>query len=172
MYIRQLYSYSRLLFVIAIFVICSQLFVILIWGIEISPFYNYGMYSEVMTVKNSYPVFEIVQNGKKLRGQDFTPERWDKIILPVQYFTDIHKSNQLYETDIKRLLGKFHISANEKNFLSTCNYQQFEDWYKSYLSDVTNEKTQSLSVNYSTYLVQSNHLIASNAFLPLSQLCH
>src|SRR5438128_4625339 len=129
MYIRQLHSYSRVLFAIVIVFICAQLFVILIWGIVITPFYNYGMYSEPMDIKKSYEVFEVEVNGRRLRGQDFSPQQWDRIILPLQFYADIKKSNELYKTDIKRLLDKMHISHNDGNFLLTCNYPQFENWY-------------------------------------------
>ncbi len=151
--------------------IIGQLFVNYKRGMVISPFFSYGMYSEAINTRNSYDVFEVEQNGKRLRGQDFTPEQWDKIMLPLQYFAGVNKSNLLYKTDIKRLLTKIHISTNDKNFLSACNYQQFENWYQNYLQKITGEKTNSLTVNYRTYLYQSNTLQATRSFLPLSQLC-
>lgn len=171
MYLRQLYNHSRLLSALVIIFICGQLFVILIWGIVITPFYNYGMYSEVMPVRKTYKVFEVELNGRRLRGQDFSPQQWDKIVVPLQFYVGIKTSNELYRTDIKRLLEKMHIAANDANFLVSCNYQQFENWYKNYLEQLTNEKINSLSLNQRSYQYHANKLEATNSLLPLSQLC-
>ena len=171
MYLRQLQTHSRLLSALVIVFICGQLFVILIWGIVVTPFYNYGMFSEVIDVKNSYQIFEVEVNGKRLRGQDFSPQEWDKIMLPLQFYSGIKQSNELYKTDIKRLLDKMHLSASDANFLLSCNYQQFENWYRNYLQDVTNQKTESFTVNYRSYEYRLNKLQPTSSFIPLSQLC-
>ena len=171
MYLRQLRTHSPLLAALVILFICGQLFVILIWGIVITPFYNYGMYSESIQIKDKYEVYEIELNGKKLRGQDFSPQEWDKIILPLQFYRGIGESNTLYKTDIKRLMNKMHIKATDANFLQTCNYQQFENWYKHYVEYITKQKTHSLNIISSTYSYSGNNLIASPSTISLSQLC-
>lgn len=171
MYLRQLHTHHRLLSAFAIIFICGQLFVILIWGIVITPFYNYGMYSEVIEIKKNYEVFEVEVNGKRLRGEDFSPQEWDKIILPVQFYAAINKSNELYNTEIKRLLDKMHISVNDQNFLLSCQYQQFENWYKDYLQSITKQKAASLTIHYRNYKYDLNKLVPTTSSLPLSQLC-
>ena len=171
MYLRQLNTHHRLLSAFAIIFICGQLFVILIWGIVITPFYNYGMYSEVIEIKKNYEVFEVEVNGKRLRGEDFLPQQWDKIILPLQFYAGINKSNDLYKTEIKRLMDKMHIPVTEQNFLLSCNYQQFENWYKDYLQNVTKQKTASLKIQYRNYEYRSNKLEPTASSLPLSLLC-
>lgn len=171
MFLQLVNKHSKtLLFLMVIFII-GQLFINYKRGMVITPFFHYGMYSGVINIRNSYQIFEVIQNGKRLHGQDFTPEQWDKIMLPLQYYAGTSKSNRLYETDIKRLLTKMNISSNDKNFITACNYQQFENWYKKYLSKITNQTTTSLTASYRTYLYQSNKLEATNTSLPLSQLC-
>ena len=137
----------------------------------VSPFFNYGMYSEVIKVNEKYLVFEVIQNGKRLRGQDFTPEEWDKILLPLQYFSGISKSNELYEKDIQRLLNKVHLPSTRDQFLETCNYQEFENWYKEYLTQITNENTVTIAINTRTYLFAKKRLIETSSIIPLAQLC-
>ena len=171
MFLQQVNKHSKTLLLLMVIFVIAQLFINYKRGMVISPFLSYGMYSEVMNINQSYEIFEVSQNGKRLRGQDFTPEQWDKIMLPLIYFAGINKSNQLYESDIKRLLSKLHLSSSEKNFLSACNYQQFEDWYKNYLAQITDQKTEGTTITYRTYSYQSNTLEATDKFLPLSQLC-
>ena len=171
MYLRQLQTYSRLLSALVIIFVCGQLFVILIWGIVVTPFYNYGMFSEVIDLKDNYQVFEVELNGKRLRGQDFSPQEWDKIILPLQFYAGIQKSNELYKTDIKRLMDKMHISTKDANFIQSCNDEQFENWYKNQLQEITNQKAESVTVTYRNYKYHSNKLETMTSFILLSQLC-
>jgi hypothetical protein len=171
MYLRQLYSHSRLLYSLVILFICAQLFVILIWGIVISPFYNYGMYSEVMDIKKDYQIFEVEVNGNRLQGQAFSPQQWDNIILPLQFYSNIQQSNRLYETDIKRLLQKMQISSNEADFVSSCNYPQFEKWYIQHLQAITKQKILAIKINLRQYQYQSNMLQPTSSALSLAQLC-
>jgi len=171
MFLKQVYQHSKGLFTAMIIFILLQLFISYNQGMVLSPFYNYGMYSEVFTIQKNYQLFEVVQNGKRLRGQDFSPEQWDRIMLPLQYFSGINKSNDLYHTTVKRLLTKINISAKEENFISNCNYRQFEDWYTKYLEQVTKEPVSSLSIYYRTYRFSNNKLEATDSVLLLSQLC-
>ncbi|HEX8459879.1 MAG TPA: hypothetical protein VF623_00550 [Segetibacter sp.] len=171
MFLKKVYNYNRWLFLAICLFITAQLFVILIWGIVITPFYNYGMFSEVMHVEKSYSVFEVELNGKLLRGQDFSSEQWDKIILPLQYYTEINKSNDLYRTDVKRILGKMHISAQDENFLSICDYSDFKNWYADYLLQVTYQPVHSLKLYKRNYKFTKT-LLPTDSVTMLTQICH
>lgn len=151
--------------------IAGQLFINYKHGLVVSPFYNFGMYSERFSVRKDYNVFEIVQNGKLLQGKDFSAQGWDKILLPLQYYSGINRNNQLYQSEIKRLLPKIKVNPTDHHFLSDCNYKDFEKWYKDYLSDITSTNTTSLIINYRTYQFQDNELTPTDAVIPLQQLC-
>lgn len=171
MFLRELQTHNRLLSALVTIFICGQLFVILIWGIVSTPFYNYGMYSEKIALQKNYNVFEVELNGKRLEGRNFSPTEWDKIMVPLQFYAGIKSSNELYKSEIQRLLNKMHFNSTEALFIQSCNYEQFENWYKKYLEAVTNQKTESLTVTYRNYELRSNKLEATPSFIPLSQLC-
>ncbi len=88
--------------------IAGQLFINYKHGLVASPFYHYGMYSEVMKVQAEYNVFEVTVNGRTLKGENFSAVQWDKIILPLVYFKNVSRSNDLYYTTIKRLMNKMN----------------------------------------------------------------
>ena len=171
MLLQQVYKHSKWLFAVIIFFIAGQVFINYKRGVVFSPFYHYGMYSEVMNIKNSYEVLEVEQNGKVLRGQDFSPHQWDKIMLPLQYFAALGKSNSLYQSDIKRLLAKIHLAAADKNFMISCNYQQFENWYRKYLQQITKQPVTSLNIRYHIYHFTAGKLNPADSVTMLSQLC-
>src|SRR4051812_31223866 len=109
MFLQKVYRHSKILFAAMVFFIAMQLFINYKHGVVLSPFYHYGMYSGVMNTNDSYTIFAVGLNGKQLRGQDFSSQQWDQIMLPLQYYSAINKSNELYEADIKRLLEKMHL---------------------------------------------------------------
>lgn len=171
MFLQKLLKHSKLLFATMIFFIAGQLFINYKHGVVFSPFYHYGMYSEVIGVKDHYQVWEIVVNGKKLKAKDYSIQQWDMLTLPLQYYAGIQKNNSLYKTDIERLLSKIHISVSEKNFIQNCNYAQFEKWYAQRIAYITNLPVNSLYIQARTYQYKNNRLVATNQTFSLAQLC-
>ena len=151
--------------------IVGQLFINYKHGMVFSPFYHYGMYSEVMKEKSSYRVFEIQVNGRELQAKGFTPQQWDNIILPLNYYASINKSNALYQTDIKRLMNTIHISVNDINYMQNCDSKGFEKWYKNYLSSVLKEDIATLNILYRSYQYNSGSLQPTDSSSSISQLC-
>ena len=64
MFLQQVYKYSKWFFLFMIIFIISQLYVGYKHGMVVSPFYNYGMYSEVFKIKDSYEIWEVEVNNK------------------------------------------------------------------------------------------------------------
>lgn len=138
----------------------------------VSPFYHYGMYSEVMNVKTNYPVLEVEVNSHMLMAKDFSPQQWDKIVMPLNYYAGINKSNALYNTDIKRLISKFHVAADGSKFLQNCDSNNFIKWYSSYLESMINQKVDALNIHWRNYQFKSGLLQATNSIIPLAQACN
>ena len=172
MFLKQVYKHNKWLCLVMILFIAGQLFVNFKRGMVVSPFFHYGMYSHRINVEKGYPVVEVTVNGKQLRGQDFTAQQWDKILLPIQYHSNIGRSNRLYENEVKRLLGRLHISANEKDFLQKCNEESFENWYTVYLASFVGQPVQQLQINERMFAFNGQTLIPTDSIQSLAQLCH
>jgi hypothetical protein len=172
MFLKKVYKYNKFLFLTMIAFSTVQIFVSFNRGIVISPFFNYGMYSEAFNTPGSYPVFEIEQNGKLLRGEEFSPEDWDKIILPPSYYANIKASNALYHKEVKRILERIGITTNDERFLTACNYKEFEKWYGKYLFQITGQPTTSLKIYSRVYQYRPHKLVPTDAITPLAALCN
>lgn len=170
MFLKQVYKYNKWLFILMALFAAGQLFINFKQGLVVTPFYNYGMYSEVLKPDSSYQVFKVEQNGRLLRGQDFSTQEWDKILLPLSFYANKSRNNNLFETDIKRILSKGNIKATPGNFLIECDCTSFVDWYAGYLSRITKEPTKSLKIYYQTYLY-NGRLIPTDSVKPFSYLC-
>ncbi len=104
----------------------AQLFINIKRGIVLSPFYHYGMYSAVMDPKMHYDIWEVWVNGRRLEGERFSAWQWDKVLQPVIYYSSLNKSNELFYTDVKRLMNKVHVDVDSRHFTMNCDYVAFQ----------------------------------------------
>jgi len=112
-----------------------------------SPFYHYGMYSEVMKERNSYDVFGISANGEALQSKDFSPQQWDKIMQPVIYFSRHKEWNAGMYNEVHRITG---INDSSK-YMIYVPKKLFTDWYRKYLSGILGKEVLSFNVQQKTY---------------------
>lgn len=152
--------------------IIGQLFINYKRGMVISPFYHYGMYSEVMKQMPSYAVFEVKVDNMLLHGKDFTPQQWDKIILPLKYFHSLDSMNSLYQKDVKRLMLIFNIKTDDAKFIRPCDAASFSQYYTPYLKNILNKQIDSVEVSYRKYLHTGGELKPTDEVYTLSQLCN
>ena len=171
MFLKQLYKHSKLLFLLVIVFICGQLFINVKRGLVFSPFYHYGMYSEIMKPGTEYVVPEIVVDGTLLKGRDFTPWAWDKILQPLNYFTAIPLSNTRFNNEVKRVMPSFLSTQKTNNFLQACDYPVFMEWYKNYLSDIINKPVRTVDVTYRNFRFSNGKLEPTSTTFTLSSLC-
>lgn len=152
--------------------IAGQLFINYKHGVVFTPFFHYGMYSEVMKVNTDFAVWEVEVNNKKLQTADFSIQDWDKIVLPLQYYAGIGKSNAVYLADTKRLLNNIGIAADDQKFLNACDASSFQKWYKGYLQKIIGIEINSISIHSRTYQANNNKLVPTDRDTLLAQLCN
>jgi hypothetical protein len=131
---------------VVIFIIV-QLLINFKHGMVFSPFYHYGMYSEVMKPKESYPVYDIIVNDHPLQAKNFTPQRWDKIMQPVLYFSRHQEWNGYLFSEMNRLTG---ISDTARYFNHTTK-REFYKWYERYLATELGTPIHSLNIQLNNY---------------------
>ena len=171
MFLKQLYKHSKLLFLLVIVFICGQLFINIKRGLVFSPFYHYGMYSHVMKPEDEYLIPEIIVNGSRIKGSDFTPWTWDKINQPITYFKGIPASNALYNNEVKRLTPSFLSTQKTNNFLQACDYKTFLEWYKNYLADVLGKPVRTVDIAYRNFRFNKGKLEPTSTTFTLTGLC-
>jgi hypothetical protein len=147
MYLKHLFHQSKFWFVVVIVFITCQLFINVKHGMVFSPFYHYGMYSEVMQPKDTYPIFGVTVNGEELKAKDFSPQQWDKIIQPLVYYSKHRQWNEDMFGEVHRLTG---INDSAKYFKKlTKNDITF--WYQQYLSATLHKEVTAVVIESKTY---------------------
>jgi hypothetical protein len=152
--------------------ILGQLFINFKRGMVISPFYHYGMYSEVMKPKPLYGVYEVRANNELLQSKNFSPQKWDKIILPIKYFHSLDSMSSLYEKDVKRLMLSLGIRTDVTKFTRRCDAHTFSKSYRSYLQNVLNKTIGSVNISVRNYAFTGTELQPTEQVYSLEQLCN
>ena len=158
MYLTKLYRQNRFWFVVALLFAAGQLFINYKRGVELSPFYHYGMFSLPFQIKSEYEVTEVTVNGKLLQTKNYSPNDWDNIIMPVIQFQQQKRWNSLiYNTTIRRFLP-VHDSTLYTNRIKT---KDFNQWYKNHIISLLKLRDTNASVHYQIVSYHQNNSILS-----------
>lgn len=161
MYLQQLYQQSKFWFVVVVLFAVIQLALNIRRDASVSPFFHYGMYSEVIKPQDIYVVPEVIVNDEALQTRDFSPQEWDKIIQPVVLY-DAQKSwnSRIYNEQIKPLL---HFKDSTK-YINSISDIGFYRWYKTYLETIIHKPVDSLKINFNitAYSNQGLHKTATS----------
>jgi len=152
MYLKQLYIQHKGWFLTVLLFIVLQLFINYKRGMVISPFYHYGMYSEVIPVQSTYKVPEVTVNGQLLRTEDFNAVQWDKIIQPVLlYNKQGYWNSYLFNDQVKR----FTKATDSTVYTNNITPAQFSNWYKQRLQGILSYRVDSVQVLFHTFRYDS-----------------
>ncbi len=88
-----------------------QLFCFYKRGMVFSPWYNYGMYSEIIKPDSIYNINKVYADGALLQGNKYSPQEWDEIHFTLAQAAVAECNGNFYSTQIRRLFQKFHLSA-------------------------------------------------------------
>lgn len=145
MYLKKLYKQSKLWFVFVILFAIGQLSIDYKHSVELSPFYHYNMFSAPVYFTGTYKATEVTINGKRLQPQNFTPNGWDNVVMPIiQYQNQQQWNSLIYNTTIQRLLHT-NDSALYTNRLSP---QAFNDWYRHRILRLLQVNDTNATVSY------------------------
>lgn len=145
MYLKKLYKQNKFWFAIVLLFAFSQLFLNYKNGLELSPFYHYGMFSLPFHFAPAYECVEVSVNGKLLQAKDFTPNGWDNVVMPVIEYT--HQSawnSTMYNQTIHRLLH----TADSVPYTYRFPQSQFSHWYQQRIQRLLNMDDTSITIRY------------------------
>ncbi len=157
MYLKQLYQHNKLWCGIVVFFIVAQLVINYKKGFVVTPMYHYGMFSSPAKQPDSLQIFQVEVNGKLLQPLDFTPQQWDNVILPLNYFY-----NTTSDTSWKKVCrGVFRITntnALAANYSIQLTTSKFYNWYQTQLQQILPSKIASIRIFSATAINKSNTL--------------
>ncbi|MBC7652346.1 MAG: hypothetical protein H7101_11415 [Deinococcales bacterium] len=157
MYLKQLYQHNKLWCGIVVFFIVAQLVINYKKSFVVTPLYHYGMFSSSVLQPDSLQIFEVEINGKLLQPLDFTPQQWDKIILPLNYFYNT-KSDTLWRKVCRSVFKITNTTSLAANYSIQLNINNFYTWYQTQLQQILPNKIVSVRIFSATAVNKSNIL--------------
>jgi len=135
-----------------------------------SPWYNYGMYSEVIKPQSSYVVTKVYADEQLLKGPDFSPQAWDRIHFNLQLAVASSCNKHFYEKEIKRIIRKFHMPVpGESHYVNLISSDDIFQRNKQLLAQQL--KRNSVEV-YSLEYSWSGKTLVFNDSLPTLPVSH
>ena len=162
LYLYRLYQTNKRWFVVFILFIAGSI-VTHRTGVEITPFFVWGMYSSRDTVKPSYEILEVTINGNEKLNLDKTiaePYRMMVYTSFDKYNKYVNNGNidslQFYRVGEPGLLHRLqhYFAAHSAN--TTEAIKQYPAWLKRYLSGALNKKIEKIKVEIVTFSYDAN----------------
>ncbi|MEO7310450.1 MAG: hypothetical protein ABIX01_08640 [Chitinophagaceae bacterium] len=130
-FLKKVYRYNKALAIGMLFFVLVQLFCFYKGGMVFSPWYNYGMYSEVIKIEPHYEVYHGGYMPVFLR--QLSPQREDKMYHTIHQFKSLAMNDSLFENEIMRIFRKLHLpDPKPENFKSSISKTDFRIWYQRY----------------------------------------
>ena len=168
MYLKQLYQHNKLWCCIVVFFIVAQLAINYKKSFVVTPFFNYGMFSSPVLPPDSLQVFQVEVNGKLLQPLDFTPQQWDNVILPLNYFYIANTtSDTLWKKVSNRIFRITDVNTVAANYAIQVTTNQFYRWYQTQLQKMLPNKIASIRI-FSAIAINKQNKLA----ITTTQLLH
>jgi hypothetical protein len=139
--------------IIALFLMGSQVLCDLLGSVTVFPIVHYGMYSQPIVVSDQYQSYELVVNGKVLEGSDYRIHLWENILAPLQDVDRISNTTDFQDekNTIERIfyfLGMQELGLTLRNRMDNMPFDAhlFGQHYKKYLSEVLGIPISNLKV--------------------------
>lgn len=147
-YFKRLYCYNKVLFYLILSFTLLQLALTVKKGVLFSPWFKFGMYSDVFKIKNTYRINKV----DNLKGSNFTAQEWDKIHWTLAQYQLHEKSDSVYENGVKPLFKGIYLPNTQKNiYFFPVDSIDFSKWYNAYLSNMLGESTRDFQIQTNTY---------------------
>lgn len=143
MFLKKVYRYNKWLCGGMLFFTAMQLFVFARSGMVFSPWYNYGMYSEMINPLPQYELYKVYADGELVKGDEYSPAQWDNIHFKLLQADAAACNATFYNNEIRRLFKKFHLPIPpEQFFINTAfNPQTIRQQYPKRLGQAFNKNS-------------------------------
>ena len=165
MFLKELFLFSRMLFISFLSFIVLFIFLNIKWGVVAFPINEYGMYSGKLYISDTQQVYQIYANDKLVDFATLSMSQRDKL----QYSLDFYKNEKINNVSvyltIKRILNKFLIGKlmKEENYLNHTDTTKFYNWFSDQLGNITGIRVSRLAI-YSC-----NYCWRGDMFQPVSE---
>ncbi len=149
MFFTKLYQQNKFLFLAVIVFLSVYLFLNYKWGIIATPVQQYGMFSGKFMIDDPLPVYWVEANGKMINHAGLSPIERDLLQAFPEYYQTQKSNNEAVYNSIRKFIfpgGALVESSHKYKFFNQVNDTIFSNWYRARVTEIINEKVDSLAV--------------------------
>jgi hypothetical protein len=147
MFLKKLYSYSKVMFFGFVVFVMVFVFINYKWGLTATPIYQYGMFSGKFYIKDTQAVFKIYVNSKLLDITQYSFAERDIILMTLEKYGQHVKTNESVYAVMKKIPERLGLNIMQQE-LFTCNVtdKEFTEWYRKLLQGIVGYTIANLEV--------------------------
>jgi hypothetical protein len=171
MFLKELFYYSRLLFLSFVVFLFFFVYLNIKWGVVAFPINQYGMYSGKYTLKDTQQVYLIYADGNPIDVSKLAMAERDILLSSVDYFRTEKENNAAVFSTMKRVMGKFLIGKlmKEPIYSNLTNREGFKDWFRTKVEKITHTAIARIDVFYQKFYFKQDRLYPLTAPLKLPE---
>ncbi|HMR92255.1 MAG TPA: hypothetical protein PKC69_08065 [Chitinophagaceae bacterium] len=133
MFLKQVYRYSKPMFLLMVLFALFQLFCFYKQGMVFAPWFNYGMYSGRVKIQPEYDVYAL---PGKYNGTTrwLLPQKDDRVLLALDWYNGQEANNLFFQKNVMGVCSKFRLKPDAAKFTIHVPEATFRRWYYPYAS--------------------------------------
>jgi hypothetical protein len=162
MFIKNLYQYSKAMFLAFTLFVLAFIFINYKWGMVATPVLQYGMFSGVFHVKDTQTVYIVEANHKLINNGEISFTNRDIIQVYIDNYQRYKAVNWSVYNTMKKYIGYTGLSSfmNAGKYTAAISNTVFTNWYRSKMEAITGEPIVSLVVYRQHFVWQDTALTA------------
>ncbi len=160
MFLKELFLFSRTLFISFLAFIFLFIFLNIKWGIVAFPVNEYGMYSGKLYTSDTQQVYLVYANDTLIDFSRLSMTQRDMLQYSLDYYLNEKENNAAVYSNMKRVLTKLFIGKlmRVENYTNKLGPVTFNKWFTNKLSDITGMQIFRLAAYSCNYCWQSGRL--------------
>lgn len=154
MFLKELFLFSRVLFISFISFIVLFLFLNIKWGVVAFPVNEYGMYSGKLHVSDTQQVYRIYTNDQLVDFSKLSMSQRDMLQYSLDFYKTEKANNAAVYATMNRLLKRFFIGSfmKEENYTNKTEELQFYQWFQNRLGRISGTHVSRMAIFSQKYL--------------------
>jgi hypothetical protein len=165
MFLKDLYHYSKAMFVAFTVFILAFVVINYKWGAVATPVLQYGMFSGVFHTKDTQTVYIVEANHELINNGKISFTNRDIIQVYIDNYQRYKEVNLSAYNTMKKYIGYAGLSSfmNTDKFTPLISDTTFTTWYRSKMEAIAGEQITTLNVYQQHFVWHDTALVAIDA---------
>lgn len=170
MFFKKLFRYNKSFCLVVVVFLLAYFYLNYKWGLIATPIQQYGMFSGKQFLKDTFTVYVVTANGKKINETTISQIERDAIQSYPEYYKKQEGNNEAVYNTMKKYFEYAGIAMDNQRFKyrNAINDSQFNYWFKCRIEKILNEPMHNPVVYQQKLIWENNSLKAIDSPIKFS----